>query len=434
MSRPQDDYVTEERRITPVIATTDVLVVGGGIAGCTAAVAAARNRAKVLLIENLGFLGGTATSGLVGCFCGLYTCSPGYRQVVYGLAQEMVKKLENSGAGFKLRHRFHVDYEHLKCCLDEWLVSAGVQLLFHTRAIDVIKNNGTISHVIIENKNGRSAIKAKTVIDCTGDGDVAVLAGEEFWSGGSDGKLQAATTIFYMGNVDMEQALSITEEEVGLLLEKAVADGAIKVSRLSGSYTPSPFPGRVHVNMTRINGVDGTDATSHTAGEIEGRRQVKILADFLRRYVPGFAEASVDAIGTVGIRETRQIVGQEVLTGDDVLSGRKFKNAICRSAWPIEEHPPGSMETRRIFLKEDDYYHIPLGCLLPRKTKNLLVAGRCISVDHQAQASVRVMGSCFGTGQAAGTAAALAVVGDCTPWDLDVEQVQRVLKQQGVLL
>lgn len=427
-------FLHECERSIPIITEVDIVVVGGGVAGCSAAVAATRNGARVLLIDKYPFLGGTATASLVGCFCGLYTCSPNTEQVVWGHAQEIVSILEASGHGFKRRHRFHLDYEMLKLVLDEWVIQAGVELLLHTAFAGLIKEHARIKAVIVENMGGRGAILAKTVIDCTGDGDVFTAAGEPYALGGSDGTMQAPSTIFYMNSVDVDRAMAMSEQDISQLLQEAAAKGKSHISRFSGSYTPTIQPGKVHVNMTRIPNVNATDPASYTEGEIEGRRQVRIYAEFLRRYVPGFENAHIDAIGSIGIRETRRLVGKVVLTGADVLAGRKFANAICRSAWPIEDHNSNEMHTRRVHLEGDDYYHIPFDCLLPTHVDNLLVSGRCISVDHEAQASTRVMGACFGTGQAAGTAAALALDRKCSPKNLDISALQEVLIKQGVVL
>lgn len=428
--------VAEPPRTLPIAREVDVLVVGGGTSGCSAAVAAGRRGARVLLVERYGFLGGTATAAMVGCFCGVYTCAPdsSHQLLVGGIPHEAMRRLEAVGGGYKYRHRFQVDHEIFKIVLDQWLVEAGVELLLHATVVDVLVSAGAVRGVIVEHKGGREAILAKRVVDASGDGDVAARAGAPFEVGDDQGRLQAPTMVFYMGNVDVERAMQVPETEIRRRLMEAAENGEFNVSRYSGSFSPTPQPGKVHVNMSRTPGVDGTDPWSLTKGTLEGHRQVDIFARFLVKHIEGFESARVDAIAPqLGVRETRRIMGEYLLTRDDVLSARKFPDAICRSSWPIEDHSQGT-ETIRLHLAGDDFYQVPYGCLVPLDIDDLLLAGRCVSATHDGQASVRVMGPGMAMGEAAGTAAVLSLAASCPPRRLTPDVLRGNLLASGALI
>lgn len=427
---------TEPERTIPVMRDVDVVVVGGGTSGCAAATAAARNGAKVLLIERYGFLGGTATAAMVGVFCGVYTCGPDSTQqlLVGGIPLEVMNRLEAVGAGMKYRHRFQVDHEMFKVVLDQMVIEAGVSCLFHATVVETLHEAGGIRGVVVEHKGGRSVVLAKRIIDASGDGDVAALAGSPFEMGDDEGRLQAPTMVFYMGNVDIGRAMAFPEREIRALLEKVNQSGEFDFPRVSGSFSPAPAPGKVHVNMSRVVGIDGTDPWSLTEGTLEGRRQVSAFSRFLVKYVPGFESAIVDAIAPqLGVRETRRIMGERLLTRQNVLGAEKDDHAICRSSWPIEDHSQGQ-GTIRLHLPGDDFYHVPYGCLVPMEVDNLLLAGRCVSATHDGQASVRVMGPGMAMGEAAGTAAVLSLKEAVSPRKLAVDGLQGALRGQGVLL
>ncbi|MGV3652098.1 MAG: FAD-dependent oxidoreductase, partial [Devosia sp.] len=428
--------ITEPARPLAVARSVDVLVVGGGTAGCMAAVAAARAGAKVLLVERYGFLGGTATAAMVGVFCGVYTCGPDatHQILVGGLPREVMSRLEAAKAGMKYRHRFQVDHEAFKLVLDQMLIEAGVEILFHTTVCEALVADGQIRGVVVEHKGGREAILAGRVVDASGDGDVAARAGAPFEMGDDDGRLQAPTMVFYMGQVDVPRAMAFPEKEIRKLLIAVKESGEFDFPRISGSFSPAPQPGKVHVNMSRVAGCDGVDPWSLTAGTLEGRRQVEGFARFLVKYIPGFETAIVDAIAPqLGVRETRRIMGEHVLTRQNVLGAEKSDAAICRSSWPIEDHAQGQ-ETIRLHLPGDDFYHVPYGCLVPREIDGLLLAGRCVSATHDGQASVRVMGPGMAMGQAAGTAAVLSLSAGVMPRRLAVGDLQSRLVSDGALI
>lgn len=429
----KSQWIEEPSRMLPVTHEVDVLIVGGGMSGCSAAVAAARLGARTLLVERWGFLGGTATAAMVGCICGVYTCGPesSQQQIIFGQAQDLIERLEARSAGFKYRHRYQMDHEMLKLVLDEWLLEAGVKFLLQSAVASALVEDGKITGVVVENKGGRSAIRAAIIIDSTGDADMAAAAGVP-WQKGEE--LQAPTYVFYMGGVDIERAMAVPELELKEMLRAAMERGEFTFPRISGSYSPSPKRDTVHVNMTRTPGVDGTDPESLTRGHLEGRRQINDYIRFLTSYVSGFEQAHLDAIAPqLGIRETRRITGQYILAREDVLWGRKFEDAICRSSWPIEDHTHG-LDTVRLHLQGDDYYHVPYRCLVPLNIGNLLVTGRCISATRGAAASVRVMGPGIATGQAAGTAAVIALNEGIATREVSILALQTQLRNDGALI
>lgn len=428
--------LVQPERAIPIFADVDVVVAGGGSAGWAAATAAARLGARTMLVEQYGFLGGMMTAGGVGCICGPYTCAPNStrRQIVFGLCGEFMRRLEDRGAGFKHLHRFQVDHHQAKVVLDEMILAAGVRPLYHTFVVDALISRGTIRGIVIENKAGRQAILAKVVVDATGDGDVAMRAGAQFEKGDADGRLQSPTYIFDMGGVDVERATAAIGSVRGLL-EAAVQTDGWDLPRLSGSYSPLPQPGTVHANMTRVYLVDATDPESLTRGDIEGRRIAVRYAEFLRARVPGFERAYLAALAPqIGIRETRRIVGEYVLTREDVLGARAFEDGICRAAWPIELHDPDGPETTRLHLDGDATYQIPFRCLIPVGVEQLLVAGRCLSSTREGNGSARVMAYCMAMGEAAGTAAAMTVATGGTVRLTDSRVLRFELEHHGAVL
>jgi hypothetical protein len=297
--------------------------------------------------------------------------------------------------------------------------------------VDAMMDGRVIRGAVVENKSGRQAVFADVIVDATGDGDLAARAGAEFEI---EDQPQAMTMTFCLANVDVARATAIRRPELRRLMKEAVERGAFPLPRHDGGYRAIPgMPGVVAANMTRIRQVIGTDAVDLTRAEIEGRRQVALYADFLCGCVPGFENAFVVSIATqVGVRETRRILGDYVLTEDDVLGASKFADAIGRSAWPVELHDPGkSGEVYWEHLPYGESYDIPYRCLLPRAVEGLLVAGRCASTTHVAQASARVTGPCLVMGQAAGTAAAIAVREKGTPREVNASSLRQTLQAQG---
>lgn len=421
--------------------TVDVLVIGGGPAGITAALAAVRNGTKVALIERYGFLGGNAAFG-VGNFCGFYTSGTKKRRVVGGIGWEIIQELVKRKAAVEFFETGDkevigtIPYNHevLKSVFDQILLQEDITLLLHTLAVDPLMDGSIIKGITVENKSGRRNVLANVIIDATGDGDIAAKAGAEYEISEQP---QALTMIFTMANVNVPKALSVLGYELERLMKEVIKKEKFSLFSQTGGYVPIPgMPGVIAVNLTRIKGVTGISASDLSQAEIEGRQQVFLYAEFLRQCVPGFEETFLTAIATqVGVRETRRILGDYVLTEEDVLKCKKFKDAIGCNAWPVELHEPSKEGgIRWEYLPEGNSHDIPYRCLVPRIVDGLLVAGRCASTTHVAQASTRVTGPCIVMGQAAGTAAAIATREKILPRNVDVTLLRQILQAQGTIL
>ncbi|MBP7826435.1 MAG: FAD-dependent oxidoreductase [Verrucomicrobia bacterium] len=451
--------IQEPARATPVRAVYDVLVVGGGPAGLTAALAAAGDGLKVGLVESRSFIGGNLTIGLpILGFLGQKG-----NQIIQGLPQKFIDRLRAQDAASE--HRpcpLHVSItliepEAVKTVALAMLVEAGVEVLFYTFSADVIMDGNRIRGIITESKNGREAILGKVVIDCTGDADVAFRAGVPCEQGNAQGGMQPPTLMFCLAGVDTDKLrLSIAHEPrtyltdfipaeyfgqnrqfivVGLreLIARARAERHLNIPNERTIIITGLRAGEAWLNMTRVAGVDGTDARSLTRGEIEARRQMADIITYLKHYVPGFEQAYFTKTAPfLGIRETRRIVGQYVLTQDDVLQCRRFDDAIAVASYPIDIHRPGDEGCTLIWC--GDCYDIPYRTLVPTRVDNLLVAGRCISTTHEAMASIRVMATCMALGEAAGRAARLAVRAGVTPAAVNPQTLRQELRAHGAYL
>jgi hypothetical protein len=417
----------------------DVLVVGGGNAGCAAALAAARHGARTMLVERYGFLGGTATAAMVGPWM---TFHSGSERIVGGIAQEIVERLIALGGsqGHIADSSDYVptitpfDPEIHKALLFELMRESGVRLLLHSVVTGVRKDaDGAVRGVRFQTVGGQREIRARRTIDATADAVVAAMAGAAVMQGDALGRVQPASLMLRISHVDlgklaryvaqnpeqMRSSLKAHEREpkalsavAGLydLWNAARASGAVSIPRELVSFFASPYPDEVTVNMTRVTDVDPLDPDDLTRAEVEARRQAMELMAFFKRDVPGFADARIAATGTqIGIRESRRIVGTYTLTAADVLEGRTFPDAVARSAYPIDIHNPSGAGTTTHRLAPGASYEIPYRCLVPQSVEDLLVAGRCISTTHEALASVRLTPTVMTLGQAAGTAAALSL-------------------------
>lgn len=424
----------------------EVVVVGGGPAGIAAATAAARAGARTVLIERYGFLGGAGTISAVMNFCGLYAVVDGVPfRVVRGIADEITEALVKSGAAEDPQLSVGgktavVPYDTFtyKRVADALVLGAGVTPRFHTLAVGTIDDGGCIRAVLTESKSGRQAIRGEIFVDASGDADLAAFAGAPFEKGDAQGFVQFPTMMFRLGGVDDERAELESVPRIRQLMAAAEANGAHRFPRLSAIVRPQLHPGEWRANVTRVSrdgeSIDGTNVDDLTFAEIEGRRQVEMYARFLQEWVPGF-EASyvIEAAPQIGIRETRRIVGQYVLTEDDVLGRADFDDAIACNAWPVERHT-ADREIQWCWIGGRGYHQIPYRCLLPRGVDNLLVAGRCVSASPVAQSSVRVSGPCFAMGQAAGLAAALCLQRGVSLARLDVALLQNWLREQGAFI
>jgi hypothetical protein len=427
-------------------------VLGGGPAGIAAAAAAARLGAGVLLVERYGFLGGMGTAAGVTNFCGLHANVHGtIRQVVHGIADDLLDRMRGLD-GLNEPHlifgRIHAqayDMSAFKCAADALLVEAGADLLFHALAAGVARaGDGRIETLFVETRSGRLAIRGRVFIDCSGDGEIAHRAGLPMEKGDDAGNLLYPTLMFRVGNVDAARAADAWRT-IPRLMDAAEASGDFHFPRRGAIVRPQKHAYEWRVNVTQLrnpdgSATDGTDACSLSAGELEGRRQIVDYLRFLRARVPGFEAAyALDIAPQLGIRETRRLVGEYRLRGDDVLTCAGFDDAIGVNGWPLEKHVAGDVEWGWPPLESRGYNQLPYRMLLPRRATadgadNLLLAGRCASMTHDGHSAARVSGACFAMGQAAGTAAALALQAGCSVHELPVDRLQRRLVADGAFL
>ncbi|MFH5925047.1 FAD-dependent oxidoreductase [Roseomonas sp. SXEYE001] len=418
----------------------DILVVGGGMAGTVAAIAAARAGADVLLVERFGFLGGAATAAAVGQFVGWETRSG--RRMVGGIAEEIVQRLQvidgsdgHSHFIMSTGHRMDrvcYDPELLKPVLDTMAAEAGVRLLFHSALLGVDRQGETINAVRILTKAGPWAIRAKVVIDASGDLDLLASAGAEFLPLGEGQSMQPATAMFRFGPIDLETFEAIPGAELAALARKGVEEGrlaraALHASRIEGTRD-------AWFNISRL-AFDATDPLALSAAEVEGRRQALAAAAFLAECVPGCAGGRLVATApVVGVRESRRMAGRHLLTEAELHAGTPFPDRIAWGAYPMDIHPPKGAGLHFEEFGADHAYAIPFGSLVPRGFGNVLVAGRGISATHKAHAAIRVMPIVMAIGQAAGLAAAQSVQGNAQVVETDLARLQARLRQDGAIL
>jgi len=439
--------IEPERRI-PVAGEYDVIVLGGGPAGIAAAACAARHGARTLLVERYGFLGGMGTAAGVTNFCGLFANVHGeIRRVVHGIATELLERIDRLG-GLNAPHRIFgktdaqaYDMSAYKCAADALLLDSGAELLFHALgAAAVMRDPREIDALVVETKSGRRALRGRLFVDASGDGDLAAWSGTPWEKGDVNGALLYPTLMFRVNNVDPDRAHDAAEA-IPRLMDEAARAGDFTFPRRGAIVRPQKNPVEWRANVTQIanrdgSPMDGTDAAQWSAGEIEGRRQVGEFMRFLRSRVPGFEQAYVlDIAPQVGIRETRRVTGEYVLTGEDVLACASFPDTIGVNGWPLERHVAGDVEWRWPPIPGSrGFNHLPYRMLVPLAVDNLLVAGRCASMTSEGQSAARVSGGCFAMGQAAGTAVALALAAGIAPRALDVSTLQAKLAADGVYL
>ena len=395
--------------------------------------------ARTLLVDRLAFMGGTSTA-VLDTFYAFYTPGADPRRVVGGLGWELVERLTAEGVAFERPNTYGAgtgvtyDQEALKVLWERLAEDAGVDLLLHTWATGVRVADGRLRAVRLWNKGGERWVEADAFVDASGDADLAAMAGVEYDNAARQGKVQSLSTLFKVANVDVERASAVTKAELWDRMRAAAASGDYALPRIEGSWHRTPFPGVVLIHMTRIPNVDATDPEQLTRAEVEGRRQVREYARFLRDRVPGFEDAVVVATSpAIGVRESRRVVGEYRLTRDDVLTGRRFDDEIALCGAPIEDHHAGG-DTEWQYVGKAGVYGIPYRSLLPASRHGMLVAGRCFSATHDAHASARSMATCMAMGQAAGTAAALAARRGITPHELPAEHLRAELRDRGALL
>lgn len=431
----------------PVSHETDVVVVGGGPAGIAAAIAAARNGAKTLLIEQRGFLGGMATVSLVPAFC---PYSDKEKAVIRGIGLELMENMKQlSSEAYRAEYAdvldwVPIDAEVLKRVYDEAILSSGVDVLFHTFAydVDIDSESKHIRGIQVVNKSGNSYIRCRYVIDATGDADIAALADVPFHKGGDDGVLQPGTMCYSLTQVDRKKFFDYLEKtgdtpQIPQAVAQAQENGDLPPGRKDVSGFAWVSDSMVGVNFGHVFGIDGTNAEDLTRAAIEGRKLVEIQARFLRNYVPGFEQAHVTMTGEqIGIRETRRIVGDYVLVQEDFEEMKSFEDDIARNAYFIDIHMASSKDKMQIKrLPPGKSHGVPYRCMLPKGIENLWVPGRAASSDRVVQGSLRVMPNCFAMGQAAGTASALAIEYSLSSTrQVDIAELQKKLMEQGAWL
>ncbi|MCE5172697.1 FAD-dependent oxidoreductase [Paenibacillus profundus] len=443
----------------------DVVVMGGGIAGAMAAIAASKTGAKTLIVESHGFLGGTLTANGVGP---MMTFHAGEKQVIQGFTGELIERLKRLGKS--PGHIFDTvgftysvtpfDAEAMKHELELMVTEAGGDILYHTMLAGVYTENGRITGIQVCNKSGLSDIHASVFIDATGDGDLSALAGVVYTKGReSDGATQPMTLKMKMYNVDIPRVkeyihshpedfplyngdTSIIEKSPRLsvggfdsLFRQAKERGEISIPRENILFFETNNPGEVILNTTRIIGYDATDAHSLSQAEMEGRKQCRELELFVRKYIPGFEHAVVESTGpSIGVRGSRQIKGIYTLTAEDILQQRLFDDTIAHSGYPIDIHSPDGEGTKHQKLEWGGVYSIPYSCMITATVHNLIVIGRCISATFEAQAAMRTTPTTGAIGHGGGIAAALAALESTNVQEIDIKKVQTILKEQGAYL
>jgi len=425
----------------------DVVVVGGGPAGIAAAIAAGRSGRSTICIERYGFCGGAGTAAGLSTFCGLHAVIYGkHEQVVHGIADDVLARLARMDGLNKPHLTIQnqilaqaYDISAFKIAADELLAEANVHVLFHAFATGaVMASDDRIDAVLVETKSGRFAVRGRMFIDGSGDGDLCAWAGVPYEVGDGAGNMLYPSTMFRINGVDPAKA-GKAWELVPKLMEEAEKRGRT-FPRKKPIVRPQRNPIEWRANLTQIKNPSGTavsgiDARELSYGEVEGRKQCWDVFQFIKETTPGFEQAYIVEIAPqIGIRETRRVLGEYVLTDSDILGCRDFNDTIGIQGWPVEAHIKG--DVKFVFAPRDSrgFNEIPYRIIVPKKVDNLLVAGRCASMSHEGQSSARVSGPCFIMGQAAGTAADLALQANVAPRALDVAALQRRLLGDGANL
>lgn len=441
--------VQEIARETPIWGDFDVVILGGGPAGIAAAVAAAHNGARTALIERYGFLGGMGTAAGVTNFCGMYGNRYGtIDQIVHGVADRFLDRIDRHG-GLKAPHVVFgkikaqaYDTAAFKIAADELLLEAGVRILFHAYGAGVVMDTTSrIDCLLVETKSGRQAVRSKIFIDASGDGDLAYWAGATVDVADAANALMYPSTMFRINDVPRELALDRGWDKFPAMMDAYEERTGHRFPRKTPIIRPQLHDLEWRVNLTQVANADGTavngiDADELSLGEIEGRRQIAQAFGFLRAAIPELADSYiVDIPPQIGIRETRRIMGDYILTEEDVLGCASFEDTIGVNAWPIEDHVKGGVVLRWPEIPASrGFNQLPYRMLLPLGLDNLFVAGKCASMTHGGQSAARVSGGCFVMGEAAGTAAAMIAGTGQTIREIDVKTLQVRLESQGAYL
>ncbi|MCA0213833.1 MAG: FAD-dependent oxidoreductase [Proteobacteria bacterium] len=439
--------------------TFDVLVAGAGVTGICAALAAARQGARTVLLEPRPFIGGNAATGLC-----IHTYKTRYgKQVVYGLAQEIVDRLVEQGgavghvplpSGY-VHSVTPVDADLFRMETTAMLAEAGVTILYNTALVDADAQGGHVRRVLVCSKSKLGYIQARSFVDATGDADLAVMAGAPArtgWPG--SGAMQPVSMMMRAVSVDTRRACEALSEFEAAWATKRGVDGPFPVYfhgtftrwnqelRDLGVYdhdnhqfwTNTVWPDQLNINGSRLANIDGNDPLALSRATVELTAQLQKLAAFMRARVPGFEHASFMPNAFVGVRETRNVQGLYELNEEDIRVGARFDDAIGQGCFPVDIHHPDGKSQEHIDVGGDGAYDIPYRCLVPQKTENVWVAGRCISVSQYAHGATRNMAPCMTTGEAAGIAAALCAKTGTAAAGLPMATLQPALREAGVFL
>lgn len=421
-----------------VIAKYDVTVVGSGPSGICAAVAAARRGQKVAILERYGAVGGNLTLGAVGPMMG---------SVAKGTMRDELGGILRIAHNNMQATNGHVhDMQQAKRVLLDFLMEAGVTLYIQTTVVDVIKNGNTLTGLVVSRREGLGVIESKQFIDASGDGDVAAFANAPWKMGrDSDGVTQPVTLMYLLTGVDDSRALCCFGEEDNVQFNgerfldftaRCCETGILPKNCSSVRLYPTVNPGERLVNTTQCNYINPLNTGDLVRAEVELRQQIDQITNFVRQYLPGYENCSVKfTADTMGVRESRRIMGEYVLNVDDLRAGRRFDDVVVHKAnFTVDIHNPDGGGQAHGLAEVVKAYDIPYRCLVPLNVENLLVTGRCISATHEAMASFRIMSVCMALGEAAGIAAAIAAEGNITPGKVDVRLIQDALVAKGANL
>ncbi|MBE6673929.1 MAG: FAD-dependent oxidoreductase [Ruminococcaceae bacterium] len=412
----------------------DIVVAGGGFAGACAAISAARLGKRVCLIEKHNCLGGSASFGLVLPFMYYWTRDPKNGEKITlsrGLFEEIVKELKRLG-GVHPQWEECFNEEILKLVLNRMAIDSGVTILFQAYMTEADAENGFVKSIKINHVGGQNAIFADYFIDATGDGSLCFMSGFEFMQGREvDGLCQPMTLSFRLSGVDIN-LFGKTHRQINELYRQYKAEGKITNPRENILTFKTTHRGVLHFNATRVTGLDPTNPEDLTRAEIMAREQVLELYMFLKENFEAFKNSTLLSTGMqIGVRESRRILGEHILSQEDLLALTKFEDSVACCNYDIDIHNPSGEGTSHHYFKDGEYYTIPYRSLVPKGSKNLLVCGRCVSATHEAQASLRIMPTCAALGQAAGTACAIAHTGHQNVNSIDVQELRRALILQG---
>jgi len=451
------EFYKQPPKEVPVLEQVDVLVVGGGPAGVSAAVGAARAGASTMIIEGMGSFGGMWTNGLVITLAGFNSWLKPYKRCIDGITGEWLRRATARGGAEDNRGwALNSDPEIMKLVADEMLVEAGVRCLLHTWMVEPIMDGETIKGALIENVDGRRAIFASVVADCTGNGDVFARSGADYHI---NNDLQPMTLPIFIANVEPGGEIPFEEEvlipigpEPGFIKDPELTDYAsrrrdiqLNLDKMNHARENGVLPvyggpwfgglkkNFVWVNTTRVYG-SAVNAEDLTNAEIQARKDANTIVNYYREEMKGFENAFIAQTSpTIGIRETRRLIGEVILTGDDIRSNTEYKDPVALGAWPIDVHPSqkeSGVHTMYVPLP----YQIPFRSLIPKEIDQLVVGGRCISLDREALGSARVGATCGATGHAAGVAAALAADKQIVIRKIDYSELKNELERQSAII